>query len=164
MTLASDFEEFVQLLNQHNIEYMIVGGYALAFHGNPRHTGDLDIWINISEDNAEKMIRVLVDYGLGSLGLKKADFLKPRYVTQIGYPPLRIDILNNIDGIEFRQALKSMQKIQVENNLTLNYIGLNDFIKNKQASGRAQDLADIKAIQKKKSPKKLPQKKKGKKL
>lgn len=95
MTLTKDFEEFVGLLNRHRVDYMVVGGYALAFHGKPRHTGDLDIWINISDENAERMLQVLRDFGMGALGFKTADFLKPGYITQIGYPPLRIDILNN---------------------------------------------------------------------
>src|ERR1700733_14494435 len=150
MTLAQDFEDFVKLLNKHKVAYMVVGGYALAFHGKPRHTGDMDIWINISEDNAVRMLKVIKDFGMASLGLKKDDFLKPGYVTQIGYPPLRIDILNNIDGIEFSDAIQNMQRIILDDGLEINYIGLNDFIVNKQAAGRSQDLVDIKEIQKKK--------------
>ena len=101
MELFNDFRDFIHLLNQHGVEYLVVGGYALAFHGKPRHTGDLDIWINISETNAVKMVTVLDKFGVSSLGLSKADFLKEGYVSQIGYPPLRIDILNSIDGISF---------------------------------------------------------------
>ena len=148
MILAQDFEDFVRLLNTHEVKYMVVGGYALAFHGKPRNTGDLDIWINISEDNAERMLKVLKVFGLSSLGFEKADFLKPGYITQIGYPPLRINILNNIDGIEFSEAVQNMQRVNLDD-FEISYIGLGDFIKNKQASGRSQDLADIKEIQKK---------------
>ena len=101
MTLAQDFEDFVKLRNKHQVDYMIVGGYALAFHGKPRHTGDLDIWINCSEANAEKLVIAIKEFGLASLGLSKSDFMKEGYVTQIGYPPLRIDILNTIDGVTF---------------------------------------------------------------
>jgi len=79
--LARDFEEFVRLLNKHQVGYMVVGGYALALHGKPRHTGDLEIWINISDENAERMLQVLRDFGMGALGFKKADFLKPSYIT-----------------------------------------------------------------------------------
>jgi predicted nucleotidyltransferase len=148
MILAKDFEEFVALLNKHDVEYMVVGGYALAFHGKPRHTGDLDIWINISEQNAEKLLLVIKEFGLASLGLEKADFLNSGYITQIGYPPLRIDILNNIDGLEFKEAIKNKESIDVDG-LLINYIGLHDFITNKKASGRSQDLTDIKEIEKK---------------
>lgn len=148
MILAKDFEDFIQLLNKYAVEYMVVGGYALAFHGKPRHTGDLDIWINISEVNAEKMLKVLNEFGLSALGFEKEDFLKPGYITQIGYPPLRIDILNNIDGLEFAHAIKNVQQLKSED-LKVNYIGLHDFITNKQSAGRSQDLTDIKEIKKK---------------
>lgn len=148
MLLAKDFEDFVTLLNKYKVQYMVVGGYALALHGKPRHTGDLDIWINISEHNAKLMLRVMKDFGMASLGLVVDDFLRPGYITQIGQPPLRIDILNNIDGIEFGEAIKNVQQIETDG-LNISYIGLHDFIRNKQASGRKQDLADIKEIQNK---------------
>jgi len=161
MTLAKDFEDFVKLLNLHKVEYMVVGGYALAFHGKPRHTGDLDIWINISEINADRMLRVLKDFGLPAMGFKNEDFLKPGYISQIGYPPLRIDILNTIDGIEFNDAVKDMNRVEVEKDFIINFIGLNDFVKNKKATGRIQDLADIEEIKKIKVVKKGSKKKRG---
>jgi hypothetical protein len=76
MTLAKDFEDFISLLNKHDVRYMIVGGYALAFHGKPHYTGDIDIWIGISEQNAAKMLTTIKEFGLGSLGFVKEDFLK----------------------------------------------------------------------------------------
>lgn len=152
MTLAKDFEDFLRLLNNHKVEYMVVGGYALAFHGNPRYTGDLDIWINVTSKNALSMLQVVKEFGMQSLGLEEADFLRPGYITQIGYPPLRIDILNHIDGLEFKDAKKGMQSIDTDG-LLVRFIGLNDFVKNKLASGRPQDLLDIKEIQKKMSEK-----------
>lgn len=161
MILAKDFEDFVKLLNLHKVEYMVVGGYALAFHGKPRHTGDLDIWINISEINADRMLRVLKDFGLPAMGFKNEDFLKPGYISQIGYPPLRIDILNTIDGIEFNDAVKDMNRVEVEKDFIINFIGLNDFVKNKKATGRIQDLADIEEIKKIKVVKKGSKKKRG---
>ena len=148
MILEKDFEDFVKLLNKYKVAYMIVGGYALALHGKPRHTGDLDIWIEVSEDNAAKLVSVLFEFGIGSLGLEKEDFLKPGFMSQIGYPPLRIDILNSIDGVSFADAIKGMLVIHLENDLVLNYIGLEDFLINKQAAGRKQDLADIREIKK----------------
>lgn len=153
MILEKDFEDFLQLLNKHKVDYMVVGGYALALHGKPRHTGDLDIWIDISEKNAARLVKVIKEFGMGSLGLSKEDFLKEGYISQIGYPPLRIDILNSIDGVSFNEASKEMQTIQTEDNLTIKYIGLNDFLTNKKASGRKQDLADIKEIKKLQSTK-----------
>ncbi|TDH18516.1 hypothetical protein EXU57_23060 [Segetibacter sp. 3557_3] len=141
---------------------MIVGGYALAFHGKPRHTGDLDIWINISELNATRMLQVLSDFGLSSMRFKKQDFLKAGYMSQIGYPPLRIDILNSIDGVDFGEAKGNMQTVRLDDDLVVNYIGLNEFVRNKKASGRSQDIADIKEIQMKQLARKVPGK--GKKL
>ena len=164
MILARDFEDFIKLLNLHNVEYMVVGGYALAIHGKPRHTGDLDIWINISENNAELMLKVLKDFGLASMSFTKEDFLKPGFVSQIGYPPLRIDILNTIDGITFEEAVKNMNSIELGNDFKINFIGLNDFVKNKQAVGRIQDLADIREIKKLQAVKKVPKQKRGKRL
>jgi len=147
MTLDQDFEDFVLLLNKYNIDYMIVGGYALAFHGKPRHTGDLDIWIAISEDNALGMVRVINEFGMASLGMKKSDFLQKGIITQIGYPPLRIDILNEIDGVNFTEAYPNKLIIDVDG-LAVNYIGLDDLIRNKQVSGRKQDIADISELNK----------------
>jgi predicted nucleotidyltransferase len=147
MTLDKNFEDFVALLNQCGVTYMVVGGYALAFHGKPRHTGDLDIWIGLSDDNAQKMEGVLNDFGMASLGLKKIDFLQKGGITQIGYPPLRIDILNEIDGVDFSEAYGNKLIIDIDG-LQVNYIGLDDLIKNKQASGRRQDITDVNALNK----------------
>jgi predicted nucleotidyltransferase len=147
MTLDKDFEDFVSLLNKHAVDYMVVGGYALAFHGKPRHTGDLDIWIDISVENSEKMVKVISEFGMASIGLTKTDFLQKGIITQIGYPPLRIDILNEIDGVIFKEAYPNKSMIDVDG-LAVNYIGLNDLITNKQASGRHQDITDVKELNK----------------
>ncbi len=147
MTLEKDFEDFVALLNKHQVDYLIVGGYALAFHGKPRHTGDLDIWIDISDENAEKMTAVIADFGMKSLGITNDDFLQKGIITQIGYPPLRIDILNEIDGVYFQDAYINKLIIDIDG-LIINYIGLDDLIKNKQSSGRSQDLTDVKTLKK----------------
>lgn len=147
MILDQDFEDFVQLLNLHNVDYMIVGGYALAFHGKPRHTGDLDIWIDVSRDNAKKMMNVLKDFGMSSLGLREGDFLEENAIMQIGYPPLRIDILTAIDGVEFAEAYLNKQVIDIDG-IRINYISLNDLILNKQKSGRHQDISDVEALKK----------------
>jgi len=127
MTLDKNFEDFVALLNQCGVTYMVVGGYALAFHCKPRHTGDLDIWIDLSDDNARKMVQVLNDFGMSSLGLNKIDFIQKGGITQIGYPPLRIDIINEIDGIDFSEAYANKLIIDIDS-LPVNFIGLSDFI------------------------------------
>jgi hypothetical protein len=147
MIFEQDFIDFIELLNNHNVEYMVVGAHALAFHGRPRHTGDLDIWIKPSEENAERIVLVLKDFGFGSLRLGKEDFLKENYVTQLGYPPLRIDILNSISGVDFDDAYKG--RIIGENeDLQISFINISDFIANKQATGRAKDIGDIDALKK----------------
>lgn len=106
----------------------------------------MDIWINVSEHNAQLLLKVIDDFGLKSLNFQKEDFLTEGLISQIGYPPLRIDLLNTIDGVEFTEALLNMQKIELENNFTVNYIGLDDLVKNKKASGRRQDLTDVKTL------------------
>ncbi|RZK50665.1 MAG: hypothetical protein EOO99_00375 [Pedobacter sp.] len=145
MTLSEDFEAFINLLNQYEVEYLVVGGYALAFHGHPRFTGDLDIWINTSVKNANKMVQVLTDFGFGSIGFTPDDFLEENTISQIGYPPLRIDILNSIDGVNFHEAFKHKVEIEIED-LKIKYIALGDLIKNKKAAGRTQDLLDVKIL------------------
>ncbi|TLV02550.1 nucleotidyl transferase AbiEii/AbiGii toxin family protein [Dyadobacter luticola] len=145
MQLASDFEDFISLLNKHSVEYLVVGGYAMAFHGRPRFTGDLDIWINISDRNAEKMLVVLVEFGFASLGYQKDDFLKENIINQIGYPPLRIDILTSIDGVTFSEAVEHRKVILVDS-IKVPFIGLSQLIANKKASNRPQDIADVIAL------------------
>lgn len=147
MIFEKDFIDFIELLNIHQVEYMVVGAHALAFHGRPRHTGDLDIWIKPSAENADKMVNVLKDFGFDSLGLTKEDFLKENYVTQLGYPPLRIDILNAISGVIFDDAYKGRVVGQYED-LSVSFINISDFIANKQASGRPKDLGDIDSLNK----------------
>lgn len=149
MIFEQDFIDFIELLNQHQVEYMIVGAHALAYHGRPRHTGDLDIWIKPSIENAAKIITVLHDFGFGSVGLQEQDFLRENYVTQLGYPPLRIDILNSISGVEFDEAYANKVEGDVED-LRINFINIPEFIRNKEASGRAKDLSDIAALNRKK--------------
>lgn len=147
MIFEQDFIDFIELLNLHHVDYMIVGAHALAYHGRPRHTGDLDIWIKPSNENASKMVAVLNDFGFGSLGLKEDDFLKDNYVTQLGYPPLRIDILNAISGVEFDQAYKNKVEGEI-GDLKINFINVDEFIKNKEATGRKKDLGDIASLKK----------------
>lgn len=147
MIFEQDFIDFIALLNLHDVEYMIVGAHALAYHGRPRHTGDLDIWIKPSNENASRMIAVLSDFGFGSLGITVQDFLKDNYVTQLGYPPLRIDILNAISGVGFDEAYNNRVDGQVDN-LKICFINVTEFIKNKEATGRKKDLGDIESLKK----------------
>ena len=137
-----DFKEFIESLNDNQVKYLIVGGYALAVHGYPRYTKDLDVWVECSPENSQAIIQALTQFGMGSLGLSEDDFLVPDQVVQIGYPPNRIDILLSISGVEFVDCFASKMEIMVDD-ITFNFIDLENLRKNKKASGRIQDLADL---------------------
>ena len=139
---SQDFKEFVQLLIKHNTEYLIVGGYAVGIHGHPRYTGDLDIWLNPSEANAEKILKVVNEFGFSSYKLSVDDFTKVGNVIQLGYPPLRIDLLTEIDGVTFEECYPNKLIVEIDD-MNVNFISYHDLIANKNASGRHRDLDDI---------------------
>jgi hypothetical protein len=143
--LNKDFKEFVELLNSAGVEYLIVGAYALAAHGHPRYTGDIDIWIRRSDDNAARVLEVLEKFGFASLGLKRNDLLKPDSIVQLGYPPARIDLLTSISGVGFEEAFARKVVMEVSG-VELPIIGLDEFRANKRATGRAKDLADLESL------------------
>ena len=140
--LENDFLDFVSLCNKYEVKYLVVGGYAVSIHGYPRSTKDLDICIKISGDNAEKMVRVIEDFGFSSLRLTKEDFLKKDFITQLGHEPVRIDILNELDGVPFDEAWEN-KKIVAFEKIPINFIGYADLLKVKEKAGRPQDIADI---------------------
>ncbi len=144
--LTKDFKEFIQLLNKNKIQYLIIGGYAVAFHGYPRYTKDIDIWINRTPENAKKLIDVLTEFGLGSLGLKQSDFLEPDQIIQLGYAPNRIDIITTALGIDFEECYKTKIKVTIDDIETY-FIDLENLRKNKKETGRLQDLADLENLQ-----------------
>ena len=152
MILSEDFEDFIKMLNKHQVDYLIVGGYAMAFHGKPRYTGDLDIWIDISEINADKLLAVMNDFGFASLEFKKDDFLKENLINQIGYPPLRIDIITSIDWVLFKDAFSKKLTIDLDG-YQANYIGLDELIQNKKTSARKIDLSDVEDLETKRKKK-----------
>jgi hypothetical protein len=90
---SPDFKEFVELLNQHEVKYLVTGGYAVGVYGHPHYTGDLDFWVESSEENGKRLVQVFEDFGLKSFGLTVDNFVKPEQIIQIGYPPFRIDVL-----------------------------------------------------------------------
>jgi hypothetical protein len=144
--LNQDFKEFIQLLNENQVKYLVIGGYAVAVHGHPRYTKDIDIWIEISEENAQKLVTALTQFGFESLGLTSEDFQTPNQIIQLGYPPNRIDLITNPDGIDFQTCYDS--KIEVTlNDVQVKFINLDNLKKNKLASGRLQDLADLEKLQ-----------------
>ncbi len=142
MQLDPDFREFVASFNDHEVRYLVVGGYALAAHGMPRATGDLDAWVWVGGDNAERILAALTAFGFGALGLEVADFARADSIVQLGYPPYRIDILTSIDGVEFDDAWSRRLSVDV-GGLTLEIIGRDDLVRNKIAADRPQDRADV---------------------
>lgn len=140
--LSKDFREFVALLNAHGAKYLVVGGYAMAVHGRPRQTGDLDIWLKCDHDNAQRVTAALQDFGFGGLGLSVDDFELPDQVVQLGYPPFRIDLLTGIDGVDFDTAWPARFEYSL-GELRIPFIGIDALKANKRASGRPRDLDDL---------------------
>jgi predicted nucleotidyltransferase len=143
--LNRDFKEFAELLDAKGVEYLLVGGYALAAHGHPRYTGDIDFWVRSSDANLLRLLDALRDFGFGSLGLGVTDFTEDT-VVQLGQPPRRIDLLTGIDGVSFDACFSRREQVVVDG-VRLNIIGLEDFKANKRASGRPKDLADLQSLE-----------------
>lgn len=144
--LSRDFSEFLGFLNQNRVRYLLIGGYAVGLHGHPRYTKDLDIWVEATQENAKKLIKAIEDFGFSSLELKLEDFLEPGVIVQIGYPPVRIDLLTKASGVEFAECYQNRQEVEI-NGLKVSLISLKDLRKNKRATGRHQDLADLENLE-----------------
>jgi len=145
MEIHNDFKELLELFNKHKVEYLIVGGYALAFHGAPRFTGDIDIFVRPVRENAERILAALDEFDFGSLDLCENDFTTPGIVVQLGVPPVRIDIVTSISGILWEKA--DMNKVPGQFGPTpVYFISREDFISNKRATGRKKDAADVEAL------------------
>ena len=145
--LPQDFKELLQLLNSKRIEYLVIGGYAVALYGYPRATGDMDIWIAISKDNARKTVEALKEFGFDTPELKEELFLEKKKNIRMGNPPLRVEFLTSIDGVEFAECYKHKETVKIDD-IEINFISLKDLKRNKIASGRHQDLADIENLEK----------------
>ncbi len=147
MTVEKDFIDFLSLLNQNKVEYLIIGGHAMTAHDRPRYTGDLDIWVRPEIRNAERTVKTIEDFGFESLQVTKEDFLTSKYFIQIGYEPIRIDITADVSGITFDEAYPKKKIVNVQG-IEIPFIGVDELIKNKMASGRDQDLLDVKRLKK----------------
>ncbi len=145
MEVQPDFRELCELPNSHSVDYVIVGGYALAFHGAPRATGDIDILIKASPDNAERIVDALADFGFGSLDLSREDFEKPDQVIQLGVPPVRIDIITSLSAVSWEEA-EAGRAPGTLGDVEVFYLGLEEFVASKRAAGRKKDLADLEAL------------------
>jgi predicted nucleotidyltransferase len=144
--LNQDFREFIQSLNDNRVRYLVIGGYAVALHGYPRYTKDMDVWIELSAENAARMVKALKQFGFGSLGLQASDFLEPDQVIQLGYPPARIDLITTAPGVEFESCYGSRVEVEIEG-VVVNFIDLESLKTSKRATGRLQDLADLENLE-----------------
>jgi hypothetical protein len=145
MEVQQDFRDLLALFNKHKVDYIIVGAYALGFHGAPRYTGDLDVFVRPDPVNAGSIMQALHEFGFGSVGLTAADFEERGKVVQLGFPPVRVDIITSITGVSWEQARLGRVK-GLFGDLTVHYIGRDDFIANKRALGRKKDMADLEAV------------------
>ncbi len=145
MEVQPDFKELLALFNEHRVSYVIVGGYALAFHGVPRYTGDLDIYVNPDRDNAQRIVAALDAFGFASLGLKATDFEQPDQVVQLGFAPVRIDLITSITGVSWDEAVVGRVS-STYGAVPVYYIGREQLVSNKRATGRKRDLADLEAL------------------
>lgn len=145
MEVQPDFKELLALFNEHRVSYVIVGGYALAFHGVPRYTGDPDIYVNPDRDNAQRIVAALDAFGFASLGLKATDFEQPDQVVQLGFAPVRIDLITSITGVSWDEAVVGRVS-STYGDVPVYYIGREQLVSNKRATGRKRDLADLEAL------------------
>jgi hypothetical protein len=143
--LPRDFQDFLRLLNANAAKYVVVGGYAVAYHGYVRYTGDLDVFVELSADNAVKLVRALRDFGFNLPQLEPALFLRKGRIVRMGYEPMRLEVLNEIDGVSFQECYRHRRRAKL-GNLTVHFIALPQLIQNKRASGRQKDLADVEAL------------------
>jgi len=147
LKVEKDFEEFVGLLFKFSVEYMIVGAYALALYTRPRNTGDIDVFINRSPNNAKLLIKVIREFGFENAGIEESDLITKGRIIQLGVSPIRIDIINDIDGIKFLDAYKRKETFQF-GKVSANFISRLDIITNKKASNRKKDQADLDELEK----------------
>ena len=146
MKESQDFREFIELLNKHEVCYLMVGGYALSYHSRPKFTQAIDFWIDKNKENAKKVLRVLEDFGFGGLGISIADLTTSGKIIQLGVEPLRIDLLTSVDGLQFENAYK--EKVQGHYyDVPVDIISLDDLIRNKKASSRKKDQQDLEWIE-----------------
>lgn len=145
MEIQEDFRDLLELFNAHKVEYLVVGAYALAYHGAPRYTGDIDIYVKPDAVNAQRIIAALHEFGFGSVGLTAADFQSPDNVIQLGVPPVRVDIITSITGVSWEEAFSGRVEGKY-GDTPVHYIGREQFILNKRALGRKKDLADLEAL------------------
>ena len=147
MALSKDWREFLELLNSRGVDYVIVGAQSLAFHGRPRYTGDLDILVRPTTENAQQLLEVLIQFGFAQAGFKETDFVEPEQMIQLGRPPSRIDLLTSLSGVRTEEAFATRVSARIDG-IPVFILGKDALIRNKRAVGRPQDLADLDSLEK----------------
>lgn len=147
MRVEQDFEEFLELLNTHKVRYCIVGSFALALYAKPRYTKDMDIVVEPTRENAQRLLQALAGFGFsaGSLNVTVEDFVNPTTIVQVGYEPVRIDLLTSLEGIPFARLWRHRTMFQYGRH-RVPFIGEREFLEAKRRAGRSQDVADIEAV------------------
>ena len=140
-----DFKGLLASFNSHGVDYLVVGAYALAFHGAPRYTGDIDLLVRPDPENARAVLAALADFGFASLGLSESDFLTPDRVVQLGVPPVRIDLLTSLTGVSWEEA-RAHRVAGHYGDIPVHFIGKTEYVRNKRATGRKKDAADLEAL------------------
>jgi hypothetical protein len=143
--LNDDYREMLHILLEERVEFILVGAYALAAHGYPRATGDIDIWVHPSSGNAVCVYKALAKFGAPLQDLSPQDFSNPDVIFQIGVAPRRIDIITSITGVDFSEASQKTLQIEIDT-LSIQVLSISDLIKNKEATGREKDLLDVKTL------------------
>jgi hypothetical protein len=141
-TLAPDFSEFLRLLNENRVEYLLIGGYAVGYHGYVRATADMDVWLAMTPENATKAVESLKEFGFDVPELTPELFLKPNSIIRMGVPPLRIEVLTNISGVGFAECYAERIVGRIDG-IDVPIISLRHLRANKLASGRGKDLVDL---------------------
>ncbi|MEW6286387.1 MAG: hypothetical protein AB1509_09160 [Chloroflexota bacterium] len=145
LRLPPDFKEFLKLLKEYDVRYLLIGGYAVGYHGYPRTTDDLDIWIAVHPDNANRLVAVMKSFGLEDPNLTPDLFLQKPKIIRMGFPPMRLDIATEISGVDFEDCYQARIVDQVDG-VEVNLIDLDNLKKNKRASGRTKDIADLEKL------------------
>ncbi|HSR12724.1 MAG TPA: hypothetical protein VLS90_14880 [Thermodesulfobacteriota bacterium] len=140
--LHPDFKDLLRLLNSHRVRYLVVGGYAVGYYGYPRATGDMDIWVAISEENAEQIAHALRAFGMPEKETTKTLFMEKNKIIRMGVPPVRIEVITSASGLDFDECYSRREIVKVED-IDINFISLEDLKTNKKAAGRHKDLEDI---------------------
>lgn len=145
--LPHDFRAFIQLLNEHEVEYLVVGGYAVATHGYVRYTGDIDFFIALNSETARKMVQVFQGFGLTVPELEEELFLEPGKIIRVGVEPMRLEVMNQIDGVDFSECYDRRVVLDIHG-VSVNFIGLDHLIRNKKATQRGKDKVDAEELEK----------------